>query len=274
MNMINKMYVNGCSHTAGGGLDSQDIKNKYKEIYGVTWTNEKDITYPKYVADYLNMEIYNDAQSGSGAPRLIRRTWEYILEHRIENLQKTLFLLQINNPINRVEYYCNKINDYLVINCHYNDDLTLKEFNVTHRWSDTDRIYDKNFFEGEIKSEIRNFIEKYHDPFVYLKSFVGQLIGLFSFFKIYNIQFFYILDCHSIMDNSPFYDLEDVKKRKIEIDGFYSINPFTLYHNKTIKKELDGFTEDEHPGYFGHKMYGEKLSIEIEKRLNKFIKLI
>jgi hypothetical protein len=267
MSILNKLYVNGCSHTAGGGLDSQDIKNRYQKIYDVTWVNEKDITYPKYVADYFNIGIYNDAQSGSGAPRLIRTTWEYILKHSIEDIQKTLFLLQINNPINRVEYYCNKINDYLIINCHYNNDLTLREFNVTHRWSETDKIYGKDFFEGEIKNDIRNFIKKYHDPSVYLKSFVGQLIGLFSFFKIYNIQFFYILDCHSIMDNASFYNLEDVKKRKIEIDGFYSINPFTLYHNKTIKKELDGFTDDEHPGYFGHKLYGEKLSIEIEKKI-------
>ena len=63
------LYVNGSSLTAGGGLGNSDIKDEYKRVYGLEWNNEKDITYPKYVADYFNMELVHKALSGSGAPR-------------------------------------------------------------------------------------------------------------------------------------------------------------------------------------------------------------
>lgn len=263
-----KLYVNGCSHTAGGGLDSGNVKKLYKEFYDVTWDKEKEITYPKYVAEKLDIGIFNDAQSGSGAPRLIRRTWEYISHYNLEELKKTIFLLQINNPINRVEYFCKKINDYLIINCHYNNDLTFSEFSVVHRWTDSEKIHDHEMFKGEIEDDIRNFMNKYHDPFEYQKTFIGQLIGLFSFFILHRIEFFFIMDDHSLENNKDFfYKSEELKKRRIEIDGFYSINPFCHHYKNTIKGDLNGLDEDTHPGYFGHKMYGEKLSIEIEKRL-------
>jgi hypothetical protein len=90
------LYINGCSHTAGGGLYETSIKDEYKKLYNLEWGNEREITYSRYVADYFNLKRIDDSQCGSGAPRLIRKTFEYIDEVGIENAKKSLFLLQIN----------------------------------------------------------------------------------------------------------------------------------------------------------------------------------
>ena len=116
------LYVNGSSLTAGGGLGSNDIKDEYKRLYNLEWNNEKDVTYPKYVADYFNLKLIHKALSGSGAPRLVREAYEYILEVGIDKARKTIFLFEITDPIHRVDVYCDEIDDYVIANIRYDDD--------------------------------------------------------------------------------------------------------------------------------------------------------
>ena len=94
---IDSIYSNGSSLTAGGGLYHTNIKNEYKKLYNVYWEDEKKVTYPQYVADYFECSLTHDGQSGSGAPRLIRRTYEHIQKIGIDKARKTLFLFEITN---------------------------------------------------------------------------------------------------------------------------------------------------------------------------------
>ena len=61
------IYVNGCSHTAGGGLYDDGTKELYEEIYGLTWKTEREVNYPKLLSKHFNCDLiecdldeYND----------------------------------------------------------------------------------------------------------------------------------------------------------------------------------------------------------------------
>jgi hypothetical protein len=182
------LYVNGSSLTAGGGLGSNDIKDEYKRLYNLEWENEKDVTYPKYVADYFNLKLVHKALSGSGAPRLVREVYDYIIEVGIEEARKTMFLLEITDPIHRVDLYCNEIDDYIIANVRYDDDnyelsTKISSIQIQHITTKDGRYFDYKFFEGKIENEIKEFLEKYHNPIAYTEKYYGEVAGLLSFLK-------------------------------------------------------------------------------------------
>ena len=102
------IYVNGCSHTAGGGLYEEKIKDYYKENFNVEWSTERDVNFPKYISDHFNVKLVDESKCGSGAPRLVRTTFDYIFNVGLEQAKKTLFIFQINTPVHRLEFYCNE----------------------------------------------------------------------------------------------------------------------------------------------------------------------
>lgn len=262
---FNTIYINGCSHTAGGGLSEFMIKDKYKELYGIEWVSERDVTYSKYVSDYFNLKRVDDSTQGSGSPRLIRKTFEHIEKNTIGDLRKTLFVLQINNSINRVEIYCKKINDYVVVNVVYNDDGSFKYFDVVENWSQTERKYELSYFENEIKDDISHILQNYHDPLAYQLKIQCDMIGLFSFFEKNEIEYVVLMDDRHYLGN--FKNLYN--NRVVEIDGSFSAHEYTTQKNMRILDELPGVTQDCHPGYFGHKKYGEVLIKYLEEKYNQ-----
>ena len=42
---LKRLYCNGSSLSAGGGLYENGVKQKYKELYNIEWVDEKD-TFP------------------------------------------------------------------------------------------------------------------------------------------------------------------------------------------------------------------------------------
>ena len=112
------------------------------------------MTFSKYVADYFNLTRIDDSQCGSGSPRLIRKTYEYIENVGIEQAKKTLFLLQINGSMNRVEMYCKEINDYIIVNVGYDTDESINYLDVVEKWSHTDKKYEYNVFKNTNNIEI------------------------------------------------------------------------------------------------------------------------
>jgi len=255
---INTFYFNGCSHTAGGGLYEDLIKDGYKIKFGVEWDNERDITYPRYITDYFNVNKIDDSQCGSGAERLIRTTYEYIEKVGLEESKKTLFILQINGSINRVEYFCKEINDYLIVNVVYNDDWTFKYFDVVDKWS-PDRKNPYGYYIPKIKNDIEFILNNYHEPIEYEKKIVREMLGLFNFFYVNDIQFLYYPDDKYYLGK---YDSMFYYKNYIKIG---SIHQYTLDNKMTIKDDLIGITNDTHPGYYGHKKYANELINYLEK---------
>jgi hypothetical protein len=253
------IYVNGSSLTAGGGLGMNDIIQKYKEIHNVHYEDEKQVTYGKYVADYFGCNFINDAKSGSGVPRLVRKTYDYIKNIGLNKAKKTLFIFEIQNPTFRIDLYLDIINDYVTVNVSYDQyENKITSIQVQDITTTDGKYYDQDFFKGEITEEIIIHLEKYHNPIAYLEKLKGEIAGLFSFLEKNDITYFYAFDQLSLEENfENFY--KKIKDKKIMIDNKRSINDFCGDNNLTIREELNGYTKDIHPGYFGNKLYGEKL---------------
>jgi hypothetical protein len=261
------IYVNGSSLTAGGGLGLKEIKKKYKELHNVEYDNEKDVTYGKYVADYFACNFINDAKSGSGSPRLVRKTLDYIKRVGIDKSRKTLFIFEIQNPTFRIELYFDKIKDYLTVNLSYDgDENEITSIQVQDVLTSDGTYYNHDFFKNEITEEVKKHLEKYHNPIPYFEKIKYELVGLFSFLEENKIDYFCAFDQLGLQDDFTYF-YKKIKDKNIKIDNFRSVNDFCEYHGLSIKKELNNFTEDIHPGYFGNKLYGEKLIKFIEDKL-------
>ena len=265
-----KIYVNGSSLTAGGGLDQDMIKNEYKKLYGVEWGNEKDVTYPKHIANHFGVGLIHDAYSGSGAPRLVRRTYEYIEEVGIDKARKTLFLLEITSPVHRVDQYYQEIGDYAITNVRYDDDRNIGNISGIQIQETTTKDgikYPREFFEGKITQETKDYLSKFHNPVAYVDKYRGELVGLFSFLEKNNIEFFYWFDDESIKNPyDEFYSSLD-PKRNLKFGDYNCVNQFCTFNGQTIRDEVPGITDDRHPGYFGNKMYADKIITMLEGRL-------
>lgn len=280
----NILYANGCSHTAGGGLDymSCEYKGKkiyaWKELYDIDdWGNEKNIMYPQRIADYFGIPCVNEASSGSGAPRLIRKTYEYIIENINKKIDDHIFLLQFNNPVGRIEYYSRKINDYIIINPEWTKEGKIDTISIVDNYSVRFRKYDPNFFKEDIKKDIIHFLENYHDPIKYYENFIGQCAGLISFLEQLNIEYFY-----TFSDGGPltgrlqkFWSEPKRKERNLIIDECRDISEFADKYKCTIEDETNGILGDRHAGYFAQIKYAEKIckilenNFEIERNTNK-----
>jgi hypothetical protein len=174
------------------------------------------VTYPKYIADHFGVNLVHDAFSGSGAPRLVRRTYEHIEEIGIERARKTLFLLEITSPVHRVDQFYNEIGDYVITNVRYDDERNIGDISgiQIQEVITKDKIkYPREFFEGRITNETKEYLSKYHNPVAYVDRYRGELVGLFSFLEKNDIEFFYWFDDESIKNPyNDFYSTLDPKR--------------------------------------------------------------
>jgi hypothetical protein len=258
---IDTIYCNGSSLSAGGGLYELGVKEVYNNLYNIQWDNEKDVTYAKYIADYFNCNLIHDAQCGSGAPRLVRRTYEHIQKIGIEQAKKTLFLFEITDPIHRVDMYCKEISDHIIVNVRYDDysDGRLSDLSVVYSYSPNNNPHPHSTFDGKIEGEVLNYLDNFHSPIVYTNKFKGELVGLFSFLDRVGIQYFYMFDNPNGL-KYPFgvvYDELDLKHELIIERDIHTTSHFCHKHKLTIKDETNDYTSDTHPGYFGYKKFSE-----------------
>ena len=258
------IYVNGCSHTAGGGLYDEGTKELYEEIYGLTWKTEREVNYPKLLSKHFNCDLIDDSRCGSGAPRLVRKTFEYIFKVGLEQAKKTLFIFQINTPVHRLEYYCSEINDYLIVNVQYEDDGSFKYVTAVDSHSKNEWINNPKFYEGEITENIKLQLKKYHDPLAYLEKIHNEVIGLFSYLELHNIEYFFGFDTGNIPKPVN-------ESRRINIEGDQTIIEYCSRKKLRICEETNNRSIDGHPGYFGNKEYSEKLIGFLEEKLKPTI---
>lgn len=259
---FNTIYVNGSSLTAGGGMNVPMNKTEYKRLLNIDIGDEKNVTYPKYIAEHFNTKLIHEAQSGGGAPRLIRMTYNHIQKVGIENAKKTLFLFEITDPVHRIDFYCEKINDYVIVNVRYDNEWDnegkISSIQIQETTTEDGIYYDHKFFEGEIENEVKIYLEKYHNPVTYTKKFIGELAGLFSFLDANGIEYFYMFDNNTLQ--TPFQKYYDkLKYRDLKFDGYSCINQFSGFNGLTVSHDLKGYTDDLHPGYYGHKLYAERI---------------
>lgn len=255
---FNTIYANGSSLTAGGGMNVNDNKREYKKKYGIEITDEKEVTYPKYIGDYFKCNVINESLSGGGPSRLVRMVYEYIKKIGVVSSKKTVFILEIPEPIHRVDMYFEKIESYVIVNVRYDNNGEIISVQIQETTSPDGKFYDSKFLDSEFKEDIVNYLKKYHNPIVYTEKVVGEVTGLLSFLEENKFEYYYTFENTTYKNMFPnFY--KTILHRELKVEGYSSINKFCGIKNLTLRDELNGFTEDTHPGYFGNKKYAEGL---------------
>lgn len=261
------LYCNGCSTMAGGGLEAgkAELLNYYKDRYGVEWKSERDIMWPKLVADHFGLNIHDYSKSGAGIERFIRETYEFIQSnHNI--IDETIFFIECPIIWNKVDVWSNKENEYIICNTNLKYDERGKVLNELKSINlSKDYFYqtkeEATALDTDLKSELTAAMFKTWNPTKYTQKIMQNLVGLISFMKLKNLEF-YILPS-AIDVNYLQMNVENIHKHflDMEIDGERHQSDFHNWqgHRYTISKETNDIFIDTHGGYFAHKRWAEEV---------------
>ena len=162
---ISKLYCNGCSHSAGGGLEIDRlldevvlVRDYYKEKYNVWWESQLEATYLKYTATKLNCEYVNEAASGGGSERVVRMAYDFVKKNF--KIKEQLFLILEFPSLCRLDLYSKKLGDYIIANLNfknfdYNDD-TIDSIFGTRGYYIEEFLNDNSKLENALKSYYEN----------------------------------------------------------------------------------------------------------------------
>lgn len=259
------LYCNGCSTMAGGGLEviNTDLLKYYKDTYGVEWKSERDIIWPKLVADHFGMQIYDYSKSGAGIERFIRETYEFIFQNN-HILNETIFFIELPVIWNKVDVWSNVHNKYLICNTDLKEGENHKiiyELRDIHLCDDYfyQSSEDRKLMESEIKPELLKSMFKTWNPKKYTEKVEQNLYGLISYMRYRNLNFYLLpgaVDINKMQMAIPDIDTHFLD---LEINGETHQNDFHNWQGQryTITKETNGIFIDTHGGYFAHKEFSE-----------------
>lgn len=268
------LYCNGCSTMAGGGLEvvKSDLLKYYKDTYGVEWKSERDIMWPKLVADYFNLEIFDYSKSGAGVERFIRETYEFI-ESNNDIINDTIFFIECPVIWNKVDVWSNYDNEYVICNTDLKYDdrgKSLNQLETIHLSKDYfyDSKTEKIELENRIKSELKAAMIKTWNPNQYTKKIMQNLVGLISFMKLKNLEFYILPSAINITYLET--NIKDIHNHflNLEIDGEKHQSDFHNWqgHRYTISKETNDIFIDTHGGYFAHKRWAEEVIKKLKEK--------
>ena len=287
-NKFHTIHFTGCSFTEGGGFEDgkNQLKLEYKNKYRFLYKNEKDVAYPSLLQHKFKLKVINDAKSGSGIERTIRKIWEYIRKNKIEDVKKTLFILELAEAVSRLEVFSNKYNRYLVANVVYD----YKTGKITDTQTTLNWIYGPQMdedYRDNTREVIREYSTLFVNPYEYDKKIQNEILGLFSFFKMHDIHFYYSGNV-SFIDNftkNIYSDIEQTNRLNLILNGKDEFNFYGFAHSNLIRISdevgLDVST-DGHPGVQAHQMWAEGIynflqnkylddTYELDYRQNKII---
>lgn len=259
------LYTNGCSWTAGGGLEKYTTAYSKYKTKGINWEHQRDINWPKIISKELNLKLTDDSESGGGMERSIRMTYEYILKD-INRAKNTLFIVEIPSAENRIDLYSTKYNQHLICNCGWigvDGDVKLNK----QQFHGAVISYEKEIFDDKIshliQSDVTHYLENFINPFVYADKIKNNFIGLYYFMKSLDLDFYFMLDGFSTDDCNFFKELDSQFKSHLlnvtYLDKtFDDFMKFTNYNKLGICNVLENET-DNHPSYEAHKMWAELL---------------
>jgi hypothetical protein len=259
---------------AGGGLEPMktDLLKYYKDTYGVEWKSERDIMWPKLVADYFGMQIYDYSKSGAGIERFIRETYEFIESHD-DIINDTIFFIECPIIWNKVDVWSNRYNEYVICNTNLKYDVNgralneLESINLSKDYFYDSKI-DKMELENEIKNELTSAMIKTWNPKQYTKKIMQNFVGLLSFMKMKKLEFYILpsaIDIGYLQIN-----VENIYHHflNLEIDGEPHQSDFHNWQGQryTISKETNDIFIDTHGGYFAHKRWAEEVIKKLKEK--------
>lgn len=285
-----RIYINGCSHSAGGGfemtmhVDKVKQRKGYKEKLGIEYSGPKDIAFSTHLADMFQIEVINEAKSGGGPERIIRKVRSFIKTRDLEYLKRTLFILEVPSS-NRLDLWSNEFMEHLVCNLDFDKgwDGRLKTFNLTQL-----HIVKEHFVKDvalemkypQYSQIIGDFIKYFHNPVVFEDKIEFELMGLFSLLKNMNIDFYIMPNGFGCAFNEKYnLDLYDKNVFKIvdrsepnlfnyDQPYFYDLALWAGCKQKTIADEVGReWSFDGHPGIEAHKEWANYIAEYMVKNL-------
>jgi len=259
---------------AGGGLEviKTDLLKYYKDTYGVEWKSERDIMWPKLVADHFGMQIYDYSKSGAGIERFVRETYEFINDYS-QIINETIFFIECPIIWNKVDIWSNYYNEYILCNTDLKYDERGKELNELR-----DIHLCKDYFyqskleimelENRIKNELKSAMFEVWNPKKYTEKIMQNLIGLVSFMKLKNLEFYILPSAINITQLRRSVNDIDTHFLNLEIDGEKYQHDFHNWqaHKYTISKETNDIFIDTHGGYFAHKRWAEEVIKKLKEK--------
>jgi hypothetical protein len=257
------LYTNGCSFTAGGGLDSwkMDVKEAYMTTYDVVWDSEKDINWPAVLAKKSGLELKDLSESGASLDRVIRQTWEYI-EKELPRLKETIFILELPTYHNRLDIYDKWEQQWLIANPQWVKTYKVDKVPMVVKYDESEPI--PNFKKKE--EVLIEYLDTFYDFNIGDELAYQKVAGLIAYLKMNDIKF-YIIPSGFIwqyLESKYWYNMKP-HILDLEFNG-KSYNEFTHFANDTkmrICDDLDNYSfdnsNDPHPGYFAHREWGKML---------------
>lgn len=261
---IRKIYCNGCSHSAGGGLEiNRNLKNGlniidyYTSKYNVQWQNVNEVLYSTIISNKLNIESINEAASGGGPERVLRMAYDFVKsnwKHKEE-----IFLILELPSLGRLDLFSTKLNDYIIANLHFkNNDYSDNSISGLYG---TRGYYKDEYADDNIK--VHPALKSYYDNFfskkTYFLSLIRQVNTFFGYLKSNKIKYIFFGGelLPGIDGEYRTYNSLKMKVENILIEDFHQ---FAVETHSTVAEECDFLTTDLHPGFFAHKNFGNLLS--------------
>lgn len=273
MKNISLIYCNGCSHSAGGGLeldrklsdDKTYIRDYYNQRYGVWWNTQEEVTYSHRLANMIGCDIINEATSGGGSGRVIRMAYEFV--NKNFNIKDKLLLILELPSLGRLDLFSKILNDYIITNIQYlnndyNDDGIQQFYSCRRYGIDGD-------FEKIGSNNIKNYLDNFHTRKSEYTKIAREINTFLTYLKYHNIKFIFT---NGEFNASIDRDLKitnqiNFKVGNVTITDFHQ---FSVDTKSTIAEETDFLTLDLHPGYFSHLKFAEYLNVFINENYHKF----
>lgn len=252
-------YVNGSSHSEGGGFIEDCIDNNYKTAvkdfykttYNITWKSVNDFVWPSVLANRLKIPVVNEAACGGGSDRVIRMSYEFLEKNW--NQRNQLFLLLELPSISRQEIYYNPHKKYFIIN----DQFEQQGEDIFYKFVSASYDYKTKMTDVTADNDLEFYHRQFHNKFEYVKNLERKIIGLYSFCKQHSISIKLMTNLYKngwTSYYSDFFQKEDIVSYNT---NDYEVSSWCYAKKLTVADETKGTLNDGHPGYFGHQYYAE-----------------
>ena len=281
MKQFKKIYINGSSLSCGGGLEiDSPAYNHYTTTGGIArWGDSKSVSYGNILGEKLGIEVINDSKQGGGLDRLIRKTYDYITNNPLSEIEQTLFLFDIPLQPSRMEVYSNQYKDWLIcsVALGINGEHSTVQIRNEGNWWDSKLSISRGFFRPQLRIPyveyvkhdkiLNDYITEYYDKEVEIKRMMRQLTLFYSYLDSFKLNYFRDNDesLFAASLNTDDFRLKNEYLKRLEMQSkcnpniinSQSIWELSMKMKLTIADETP--INDAHLGYYGNQKYAQYL---------------
>jgi hypothetical protein len=286
MKQFKKLYINGSSLSCGGGLEPDSPAYvHYTSVDNIKrWSNSKSASYGNILGEMLGIEVINESKQGGGLDRLIRKTYDYITNTPLSEIEETLFIFDIPLQPTRMEVYSNQYKDWLVCSIALDDKGNHSSVQIRNQgnWWDSKLSISRGFFRPELRIPydeyikhdkiLNDFITEYFDKEITIKRMMRELTMFYSYLDSFNLNYFRdntdTLFAASLNTDDFRLKNEYLKRLQKQVSNNSNIIDCNSIWDLSSKMKWTIADEtpinDAHLGYYGNKKYAEYLFEKIK----------